>query len=412
MRTQGLGRGRTGRRTGTSGSRALLGLALTGLLLAGCSAGTDSSAEQGGDVARVAPDELSGGDRGGVPDAGAPAGNVPAGDPPADADAGADVAGDAAGEAQGAGGLATGTGVGSTSADAGGRQVITSGDVRMLADDPRAAADAVVRRVEDAGGRVDERRETAARADDGTEASADLTVRVPSAAMTGLLAALDEIGEVAQVDLGSDDVTAAALDLDARISAMELSVARMADLLARASTQEEILSAENTLTERQASLEALRSERARIAEQVSLSTLTVSIATPPEPVAPAEPEPEPAPEEPRPRGFLGGLASGWSALVGVLDGVVTVLGLLLPWLALGGAIAWVVLAVRRQLRRRQVTATTAGGPGAGGPGAGGTGDAGPGQGGPGHGGPGPDPDGDPAEPDPAEPRDREPVGVG
>jgi hypothetical protein len=410
MRTQGLGRGRTGRRTGTSGSRALLGLALTGLLLAGCSAGTDSSAEQGGDVARVAPDELSGGDRGGVPDAGAQAGKVPAGDPPADA--GADVAGDAAGEAQGAGGLATGTGVGSTSADAGGRQVITSGDVRMLADDPRTAADAVVRRVEDAGGRVDERRETAARADDGTEASADLTVRVPSAAMTGLLAALDEIGEVAQVDLGSDDVTAAALDLDARISAMELSVARMADLLARASTQEEILSAENTLTERQASLEALRSERARIAEQVSLSTLTVSIATPPEPVAPAEPEPEPAPEEPRPRGFLGGLASGWSALVGVLDGVVTVLGLLLPWLALGGAIAWVVLAVRRQLRRRQVTATTAGGPGAGGPGAGGTGDAGPGQGGPGHGGPGPDPDGDPAEPDPAEPRDREPVGVG
>jgi hypothetical protein len=400
MRTLRQGRDRTGGRTGTTGSRALLGLALAGLLLAGCSAGADSTAESGGDVAQAAPEELAGGDQGGVVGSGA-ADDAAAGDAQVGAEAGAAAAGEAG---QDAGGLAAGTGVGSTSADAGGRQVITSGEVGMVAEDPRAAADAVVRRVEDAGGRVDERRETAARADEGTAASADLTVRVPADAMTGLLAALDEIGEVARVDLGSDDVTAAAQDLDARISGMRLSVARMEDLLSRASTQEEILAAETTLTERQTSLEALVSERARIAEKVALSTLTVSITTPPEPAPPAEPEP--APEETGPRGFLDGLASGWSALVDVLEGVVTVLGVLLPWLALGGAIAWVVLAVRRSLRRRRDGAAGIAEPG----GPGGPGAAGPGTGGPE--GPGRGPDDDPAEPDPAEPHDREPVGVG
>lgn len=398
MRTQVLGRGRTGRRTGTSGSRALLGLALAGLLLAGCSSGADGSAESGADLAQAAPEELAGGERGGSGGQDAGLGDHPAENRPADQ--GADTAGSAsAGAEQAAGGLAAGTGAGSTSADVGGRQVITSGEVDLVADDPRAAADAVVRQVEDAGGRVDDRRETAARADEGVEASADLTLRLPSDAMTGLLAALDEIGSVARVDLGSDDVTAAAQDLDARISAMELSVARMADLLARASTQEEILSAENTLTERQATLEGLVSERARIAEQVALSTLRVSISTPPEPVVPEEPAPA-EPEDESPQGFLGGLASGWSALLGVLGGVVTVLGLLLPWLVLGGAITWVTLWVRRRVLRRHVAAP---------------GTSGPGTGGPGTGGERPGPGGDPAEPDPsdpAEPHDRQPVGIG
>lgn len=393
MRTQGLGRGRTGRRTGTNRSRAAVGLALAGLLLAGCSAGADTgtSTERAADMAEAAPDELAGGLRGG-----APAENLPA-DPGADDAAGA---GQAGADQDGAG-LAAGTGTGSTgntAADTGGRQVITSGEVAMHADDPRGAADAVVQEVEDAGGRVDDRHETAAQAEEGVEASAELTVRVPATAMTGLLAALDEIGPVTSVDLGSDDVTAAAQDLDARIRAMQLSVARMEDLLARASTQEEILSAENTLTERQAALEGLESERARIAEKVALSTLQVRISTPPEPVVPDEPAP--AAEE-SPQGFLGGLESGWSALVGVLGGVVTVLGLLLPWLALGGAIAWVTWRVRRLLRRQHAA------PGVGGPG--GPGGAGPG--GPG-GGPGDGTGGDPAAPDPAEPRDRQPVGVG
>jgi TolA-binding protein len=372
MRTHGTDRaGSTSRRTGTIASRAAVGLALAAALLAGCSAGGDDSAT-GADMSQAVPDELAGGDRGGdvAADGGAPA--------EAGADAGAEAGTDVAGGS-------------TTAADVGGRQVITSGELGLVADDPRGAADLVVAVVEQAGGRVDARHETAAREDEGTEATADLTVRVPADTLTDVLDALDQIGEVDHLDLGSDDVTAASQDLDARIRAMQLSVARMEDLLSRASTQADIISAESTLTERQASLEQLQSERARIAEQVALSTLRVSIWTAPEREAPPEPAPEPR------GGFLGGLESGWEALVTVLGGVVLVLGVLLPWLVAAGVVGAAYLAVVRALRRRRTRAADAGGAPGGGqqPGPGGSS--------------GPDEGPDPTAP---MPDDREPVGAG
>lgn len=413
MRTQRRhGGSTTGRGAGTNVTRALGGLALAGLLLAGCSAGGDSGASTA-DLAQGGSERAVGGAGSDVGAAGADAGG-------AGADAGADAgaaAGDAAagsaeagsaGAQDASGDVASGTG-GLTAADAGGRQVITTGEAGLVSPDPRAAADAVVAEVEAAGGRVDARRESAARADEGTEATADLTVRVPAGAVTGLLEALDEIGDVDHVDLSSDDVTGAAQDLDARIHAMTLSVARMEDLLNRASTRQEVLDAEGTLTERQASLESLQSERARMAEQVALSTLRISIWTPPQPV----PADEPAPDETdAPSGFLGGLAAGWSALLSLLGVVVTVLGVLLPWLVLGAAVLAAVLGVRRSLRRR--AAAPGGAAGAAGPGTSGGGGAGPGDGGPGgSGGPG-GPGGPEAAPEPGAPGadDRQPVGAG
>jgi len=393
MRTPGTGRGRTtGRATGTDVTRVLGGLALAGLLLAGCSAGGDDAASTA-DHPQGGSERVVGGAEGGAGGAGGAAGDAGA-DAGGSAEAGAAGAGAAA-----AGDVASGTGgVGLSAADAGGRQVVTTGEAGLVSPDPRAAADAVVAEVEAAGGRVDARRETAARADEGTEATADLTVRVPADGVTGLLEALDEIGDVDHVDLSSDDVTAAAQDLDARIRAMTLSVARMEDLLDRATTRQEVLEAEGTLTDRQASLEQLQSERARMAEQVALSTLRISIWTPPGTATAAEPDPA---EDGSPSGFLGGLAAGWSALVTVLGGVVTVLGVLLPWLAVGAAVLAAVLAVRRALRRRaDGTAGPTGRGGSGGPGGRGGAD-------------GPDsPDGPAPEPGAPGPDERQPVGAG
>jgi hypothetical protein len=274
-----------------------------------------------------------------------------------------------------------------------GRQVVTSGEVSLVAEDPRAAADAVVALVEQAGGRVDARQETAAREDEGVEAAADLTVRVPADRLTGVLDALEDVGEVQGIDLRSEDVTATAQDLDARIRATRVSVARIEDLLSRATTQADIISAENTLTERQSALEQLESQRARVAEQVALSTLRVSVRATVPPV-----ETEPAPRT----GFLGGLESGWEALAAVAGAVVLVIGVLLPWAVLGAVVAAGVLLARRALRRRRAAAAPGGLGGTGAPGTSG-------------GGPGGEPHGpEDAGPDPAAPApdDREPVGAG
>ena len=215
----------------------------------------------------------------------------------------------------------------------------STGSVQVTTKDPRAAADAVVSLVEGEGGRVDARTERAAT--DGEAAHAQLTVRVPANDLTTTLARLKDIGDVGQITLSSQDVTADSQDLDARIKALQISVARLEDLLARATTSAELVSAEDALTQRQSNLETLQSQRARLAEQVALSTLEIDLSAPGS--APAA----------TPHGFWGGIVVGWRSLVAVLRGVVLVVGVLLPWLAFGAVVTTAVIAVVRFARRRR-----------------------------------------------------------
>ena len=233
-------------------------------------------------------------------------------------------------------------------ADAAGRQVVTTGTAQLTVDDPRKAASAVVALVEGEGGRVDARKEQTAA--EGRDAFAQLTVRIPSDDLTSTLTKLEDIGRVDQINLSAQDVTGTAEDLDARIRALKLSVARMEDLLSRATSNADLIAAENALTERQANLESLQSQRARLAEQVALSTLDITLTTPGN-----------APE-PTTHGFLGGVAAGWDALVAMLSALVLVVGVLLPWLAFAGVIVLVVVASLRWVRRRRAPAAVAAGP--------------------------------------------------
>jgi hypothetical protein len=165
-------------------------------------------------------------------------------------------------------------------------------------------------------------------------------VRVPATALTGVLADLEDLGDVASVSVTRSDVTADAVDLDARISSLRTSVARLQALMDDAASTEALLAAEKALADRQQQLESLQSRRALLADQVELSTLSVHLE--PFGVAPTG----------GPDGFLEGLATGWRALISALGTAVIVLGIVLPWLtvaALAAAAVWVPL---RRLRRR------------------------------------------------------------
>jgi len=275
---------------------------------------------------------------------------------------GADQGGGADAAAQDGAQSADGSAAPAASAADANRQVVQTGDVAMSVEKPQAAADAIVRLTEDAGGRVDDRSEKAQT--DTEVARAALTIRLPAAAVTPTLIALRDLGTVDTVDLAKKDVTSAARDLDARIHAMQLSVGRMENLLATATTHDDIVTAENALTERETSLEELTSQRAALAEQVSLSTIHVTLVGPD---LPPYVEPPAPPVEPTgPQSFLEGLATGWGSLVELVSGIVIVVGVLIPWLAFGGAIAAGVVAVVRWSRRWRTPATVrplAAGPG-------------------------------------------------
>ena len=222
------------------------------------------------------------------------------------------------------------------------RQVVQTASASVAVEDPAAGAQRVSELVEAAGGRVDERTEQAASEDeqDGGGASADLVVRVPADALTGVLADLEDLGDVESVQVSRTDVTTAVVDLDARISALQTSATRLQGLMDGAATTEALLAAEKALSERQSQLESLQAQRALLADQVQLSTLTVQLR--PFGVAPVG----------GPDGFLEGLGTGWRALLTTLGAAFVVLGVVLPWMVVAALLTAGVLALLKLVRRR------------------------------------------------------------
>jgi hypothetical protein len=227
------------------------------------------------------------------------------------------------------------------------RQVITTGWVTVKVESPMDAAREAVRITEQSGGRVDGRSEYAPQGDnDG--GSATLTLRVPADDLTNILDQLKALGEVQEVSLNSSDVTMETQDLDARISALSASIDRLLGLLATATDTDTLITLETAISDRQANLESMEAQRRYLADQVSMSTISLNLVT--ETVVP----------EPEPVTFVDGLIAGWNGFVAFFSGLLVVVGVLIPWLILGAIITVVtVVIVRRTRAAKAATAPTA-----------------------------------------------------
>lgn len=215
------------------------------------------------------------------------------------------------------------------------RQVIVTGSLTMTVEQPAEAAAEVARIVDQAGGRVDARTTVAP---DGTDqGNAQLTVRIPTEALTATLESLGELGDVERVEQSKQDVTSQARDLQARITALRTSVDRLITLMASADTTADLISIESALAERQSNLESLESQKRSLDDQVDMSTFTVYLGS--EADAPVD----------EPDTFLSGLLAGWNALIGFFSFVAVAFGVLLPWLVLAAIVTFgVVLVLRRR----------------------------------------------------------------
>ncbi len=168
--------------------------------------------------------------------------------------------------------------------------------------------------------------------------------------------ALEEVAELESSSRNSEDVTTTVIDNEVRIRAQTESLKRIEVLLARAQTIRDIVSIESQLTRRQADLDSLKSQQAYLADQTSMSTITVFLEQKPEPVEKKKVEQDDA------TGFLAGLGSGWDALKSFTTGAATVVGALLPFAGLFLVLGFPVWLLLRNLARRHpapVAATAA-----------------------------------------------------
>jgi len=172
-----------------------------------------------------------------------------------------------------------------------------------------------------------------------------ITARVPADRIDAFISEVSALGSVQSLTSQAADVTQQVVDLDARIGALQTSAKRLEELLAATSSVADLVAVETELANRRADLDSLISQRDYLRDQVSYSTLTVSLSPVVESIGATPP------------GFMSGLQNGWTALVTLVGAAITAVGFLLPFVLIAAAIAVPIiiainaLGMRRRRRR-------------------------------------------------------------
>lgn len=180
------------------------------------------------------------------------------------------------------------------------------------------------------------------------DTSGSITISVPSSSLESTISLIEKVGDVQFRNSSSEDVTGTYVDTQARVTSMTASVARIRDLLAKASTVNDLVALESELSQRQAELDSLTAQLDSLKDSVTMSPISITLSTDDyEPVAAG--------------GFLSGLRSGWKAFVTSAAVLATVVGAVLPFaVAIGLVLVPVLWWVRRRRLGAAPLAATAG----------------------------------------------------
>ena len=173
---------------------------------------------------------------------------------------------------------------------------------------------------------------------------ATLTLRVPPGAFGPTLDGLSRLGKELERQRSAEDVTTQVTDVDSRVRSQQRSVDRVRVLLGQAKTIGEVVQVEAELSRREADLESLEAQLAKLKDITDLATIEVTLVSP-------DRTPAPVKDDGPDLGFLTGLRGGLGALAGIALVAVTVLGALAPFalvVALLGVPAYLVLRSRRR----------------------------------------------------------------
>jgi hypothetical protein len=229
------------------------------------------------------------------------------------------------------------------------RAKIRTGEIWLTTQHPGRARADVDRLLRELGGNVDSEETTHAR--DGSIERSTLVLRVPVDRFGYALGTLEKIGRMRTSDSRSKDVTSQVIDVDERVQTLRTSIDRLQKFQRDTANIDDLIRFEREITDREAELQSLVAQRDYLADQTTLSTITVHLSTPEKYVAP--------PDALRDAGFVSGLKAGWNALVDTAVVALTVVGALLPFavvLGLVGLPLW--LFVRRLLRARRTAAAS------------------------------------------------------
>jgi hypothetical protein len=168
-----------------------------------------------------------------------------------------------------------------------------------------------------------------------------MTIRVPSVAFDATMDKLAGLGRELQRDIKAQDVTADVVDVEGRLKTAQTSADRLRTLLSQSTSAPDILAVEAELAKREAEIESQQGRLRVLNDQVALATVRLRL-TKRNAIEVSKDLP----------GFLGGLRAGVVAVVNVAQGLLVVLGFLLPFGPFIAAAIWLLRRYRRRHRRR------------------------------------------------------------
>jgi len=228
------------------------------------------------------------------------------------------------------------------------QKVISTGNVQLRSDDVGQSVFDVRKVVDVHGGTISE--DDTQSDKDGEALRSRMVLRIPTADFDDAMTELEKVATLVSSKRESADVTTQVLDIDVRVEAQQRSIDRIQVLFDHATSIKDIVSIEGELSRRQADLASLEAQQRYLADQTSMSTITLAVERTAE-----KAERKPDHDD---TGFLSGLSDGWGALKTFLVGASTVAGALLPWLLLGLILAVPGWPLLRRLRRRDAAADT------------------------------------------------------
>ncbi len=175
----------------------------------------------------------------------------------------------------------------------------------------------------------------------------DTVIRVPAEKfdevmdrIAALAVKVDERGESAE------DVTAEYVDLNTRLESLEAARQRLLEIMKQSATTEELLMAEQQLTQRETEIESIKGQMKYLSESARLSSIAIRLS-PYRPSQPLDNTWRPA------ETFRGAVETLLNSLRGFADFLIVFVIAILPWLAVIGLIWWVVARVVRKRRERK-----------------------------------------------------------
>ncbi|MFF0788870.1 DUF4349 domain-containing protein [Streptomyces spiralis] len=230
------------------------------------------------------------------------------------------------------------------------RRIIRTASLTVEVKDVPKALDAARAAAEGAGGYIGDENTTR---DEAGHEQTRVVLRVPADRYDEVLTDLQGTGKLVSRTAQAQDVTDQVVDVDSRIRSQRASVARVRDLMDKASDLSDVVSLESELSRREADLESLLAQQASLKDRTSLATVTLSLSeTPVRKKAATRDEP----------GFADALSGGWHVFVTVVRWIALALGAVLPFAVTAALLTLLWLrVVRPRLPRRTADAAGAAG---------------------------------------------------